>query len=83
MKNLTRLFLGLTFSSFLLSASAQTDIDTLVFDGLNRLYEFHVPASMMALRESHWCLICMAVEVIPINSESILKWMALRISTTS
>ena len=45
MKNLTRFFLGLTFSSFLLSASAQTDIDTLVFDGLNRLYEFHVPAS--------------------------------------
>ena len=83
MKNLTRFFLGLTFSSFLLSASAQTDIDTLVFDGLNRLYEFHVPASHDGSEEIHWCLICMAVEVIPINSEFILKWMALRILTTS
>ena len=45
MKNLTRFFLGLTFSSFLFSASAQTDIDTIVYDGLNRLYEFYVPAS--------------------------------------
>ena len=45
MINLTRFFLGLTFTSFLFSASAQTDIDTIVYDGLNRLYEFHIPAS--------------------------------------
>ena len=45
MINSTRFFLGIIFSSILFSASAQTDIDTMVYDGLNRLYEFHIPAS--------------------------------------
>ena len=45
MKNLIRFFLGLSFCFTLCSASAQFDIDTLVYDGLDRIYEFHIPAS--------------------------------------
>ena len=44
-KKLTRFFLGLALCALFFSASAQSDIDTIVYDGLNRLYEFHVPAS--------------------------------------
>ena len=45
MKNLTRYFLSLSLCSIVFSVSAQTDIDTLVYDGLDRIYEFHIPAS--------------------------------------
>ena len=45
MKNLTRYFLSLSLCSIVFSASAQTDIDTIVYDGLDRIYEFHIPAS--------------------------------------
>ena len=62
------------------SASAQTDIDTIVYDGLDRIYEFHIPASYDGSKRFPWCLICMDGAVILTNSEFILKWMESPIS---